>query len=106
MADIDNSCVWYALGMPCQIDQPCRSGVCQRDSGSVGSGGGCACACPDCSPDAPCPPCDCSCGDSGGGTCTPPEPPPGPVCPALGCYPQCPNGVLQDANGCDTCTCR
>lgn len=27
------------------------------------------------------------------------------TCPALGCNPQCPNGVLKDANGCDTCQC-
>jgi hypothetical protein len=26
-------------------------------------------------------------------------------CPGLGCFPQCPNGVLKDANGCDTCQC-
>lgn len=26
-------------------------------------------------------------------------------CPALGCNPLCPNGVLKDANGCDTCQC-
>ncbi len=29
----------------------------------------------------------------------------GSVCPGLGCAPQCPNGVLKDANGCDTCSC-
>jgi hypothetical protein len=29
----------------------------------------------------------------------------GPVCPGLGCFPQCPNGVLKDNNGCDTCQC-
>jgi hypothetical protein len=29
----------------------------------------------------------------------------GTVCPGLGCAPQCSNGVLKDANGCDTCTC-
>jgi hypothetical protein len=27
------------------------------------------------------------------------------VCPALGCLPACPNGVLKDKNGCDTCQC-
>jgi hypothetical protein len=27
------------------------------------------------------------------------------VCPALGCFPDCPNGVLKDINGCDTCEC-
>jgi hypothetical protein len=26
-------------------------------------------------------------------------------CPGLGCAPACPNGVLKDMNGCDTCTC-
>jgi hypothetical protein len=58
-------------------------------------------------PGASCAPCDCACGEpTDGGTCTPPAPPPGPVCPAIGCYPQCPNGVLQDENGCDTCACR
>jgi hypothetical protein len=107
-ADTDNACVWYALGIPCQIGEPCRSGVCQQRTDSNGSdGGGCACACPDCSPGASCPPCDCTCGEpTDGGTCTPPAPPPGPVCPAIGCYPQCPNGVLQDEDGCDTCACR
>ncbi len=29
----------------------------------------------------------------------------GHCCPALGCGPQCPNGILIDANGCDTCQC-
>jgi hypothetical protein len=29
----------------------------------------------------------------------------GPSCPALGCFPQCPNGVLKDKSGCDTCQC-
>lgn len=29
----------------------------------------------------------------------------GGACPALGCDPACPNGVLKDANGCDTCQC-
>jgi hypothetical protein len=28
-----------------------------------------------------------------------------PRCPALGCNPMCANGVLKDANGCDTCQC-
>ena len=29
----------------------------------------------------------------------------GAQCPNLGCAPQCPNGVLNDANGCETCQC-
>ena len=29
----------------------------------------------------------------------------GTCCPALGCAPQCPNGVLIDAKGCETCQC-
>ena len=29
----------------------------------------------------------------------------GQPCPGLGCAPQCSNGVLKDANGCDTCQC-
>jgi hypothetical protein len=29
----------------------------------------------------------------------------GVACPALGCLPACSNGVLKDANGCDTCQC-
>jgi hypothetical protein len=29
----------------------------------------------------------------------------GQPCPGLGCNPQCPNGVLKDNNGCDTCLC-
>ncbi len=29
----------------------------------------------------------------------------GHCCPGLGCAPQCPNGILIDANGCDTCQC-
>jgi Antistasin family len=29
----------------------------------------------------------------------------GPPCPGLGCDPQCPDGVLKDGNGCDTCQC-
>jgi len=28
------------------------------------------------------------------------------VCPQLGCFPQCPNGVVKDPNGCDTCQCE
>jgi hypothetical protein len=28
-----------------------------------------------------------------------------PGCPFLGCEPACPNGVLKDSNGCDTCAC-
>lgn len=27
------------------------------------------------------------------------------ACPGLGCAPACPNGVLKDNNGCDTCQC-
>jgi hypothetical protein len=27
------------------------------------------------------------------------------ACPGLGCFPNCPNGVLKDKNGCDTCQC-
>jgi hypothetical protein len=27
------------------------------------------------------------------------------ACPGLGCFPNCPNGVLKDSNGCDTCQC-
>jgi hypothetical protein len=27
------------------------------------------------------------------------------ACPGLGCAPQCPNGILKDSNGCDTCQC-
>jgi hypothetical protein len=30
---------------------------------------------------------------------------PAPRCPALGCFPMCANGVIKDANGCDTCQC-
>jgi hypothetical protein len=30
---------------------------------------------------------------------------PGPRCPGLGCNPMCPNGVLKDIGGCDTCQC-
>jgi hypothetical protein len=26
-------------------------------------------------------------------------------CPAFGCAPMCPNGVLKDSKGCDTCEC-
>jgi hypothetical protein len=29
----------------------------------------------------------------------------GQPCPALGCFPNCPNGVLKDHSGCDTCQC-
>ena len=29
----------------------------------------------------------------------------GVCCPAFGCAPQCPNGILIDANGCETCQC-
>jgi hypothetical protein len=29
----------------------------------------------------------------------------GPACPGLGCFPNCPNGVLKDSHGCDTCQC-
>lgn len=29
----------------------------------------------------------------------------GTCCPAYGCSPQCPGGVLLDAKGCETCTC-
>jgi Antistasin family len=27
------------------------------------------------------------------------------ACPQYGCSPQCPNGVIKDQNGCDTCAC-
>jgi hypothetical protein len=27
------------------------------------------------------------------------------ACPGLGCFPSCPNGILKDTNGCDTCQC-
>ncbi len=42
-----------------------------------------------------------------GGTCGTGEfcNPAGVCCPGLGCGPQCPNGVLLDAKGCETCTC-
>ena len=29
----------------------------------------------------------------------------GHMCPGLGCFPNCPNGVLKDSSGCDTCQC-
>jgi hypothetical protein len=29
----------------------------------------------------------------------------GVCCPGLGCFPNCPNGVLKDAKGCETCQC-
>lgn len=29
----------------------------------------------------------------------------GQACPGLGCFPQCPSGVLKDSSGCDTCQC-
>ena len=29
----------------------------------------------------------------------------GTTCPGLGCAPNCPNGVLKDNSGCDTCQC-
>jgi antistasin family protein len=29
----------------------------------------------------------------------------GHTCPGLGCFPNCPNGVLKDKSGCDTCQC-
>lgn len=32
--------------------------------------------------------------------------PNGVCCPALGCFPNCPNGILVDAKGCDTCQCN
>ncbi len=36
-------------------------------------------------------------GDAGGDS--------GYACPALGCAPYCPSGVLKDSHGCDTCQC-
>jgi hypothetical protein len=32
-------------------------------------------------------------------------PPSTDACPALGCFPMCPGGILKDSNGCDTCQC-
>jgi hypothetical protein len=121
--DTADKCMWFALGIPCQVGQPCQSGVCQSPtatggggSGS-GSGGGCACGCPGCDPSTnSCPPCQCDCGPSGGGSpgCVPPPmggggtPPSGGgvACPAIGCDPNCPNGTKLDANGCPTCQCN
>lgn len=87
LADTANSCTWVALGVPCSDGAPdCRSGVCYQDLGGgggtePGGGGGCACVCPDCPPDATCPPCECDCGDDfgcgttpGGGGSVPPSP--------------------------------
>lgn len=42
------------------------------------------------------------CGGGGGGDAAPP---PADGCPGLGCFPNCPNGVLKDSSGCDTCQC-
>jgi hypothetical protein len=98
-ADLTDACTWYALGIPCQVGQPCRSGVCQKAPPPGPMGGGCGCTCPACAPGSSCPPCSCNCG--GPGNCVPPP----AVCPGLGCYPQCPNGIKKDANGCDTCEC-
>ncbi|MHB8419379.1 MAG: hypothetical protein ACYDCL_14980 [Myxococcales bacterium] len=106
-ADGGAGCIWIQMGMACQMGQPCRDGVCQSRSGASGGGGGgggCVCGCPACEPGTSCAPCSCSCEGTGNG-CTPP-PQSGTACPALGCFPNCPNGVLQDANGCDTCQCR
>lgn len=72
--DTANECHWFALGIPCQIGQPCISGVCQQvlnqpaDAGtSGGSVGGCVCGCPACAPGETCPPCGCDC--TGGTGC-------------------------------------
>jgi hypothetical protein len=50
--DAHSPCMWSELGRPCQVGQPCVSGVCSSPQGS-GSGGGsghgsgsAACACP------------------------------------------------------------
>jgi hypothetical protein len=47
------------------------------------------------------------CGQHADGTCSWEirSCPVGDACPALGCFPRCPNGVLKDKNGCDTCQC-
>jgi hypothetical protein len=53
LADVADQCHWYALGIPCQVGQPCKSGVCQGpppppgcSDGGSGSGVGVGCACP------------------------------------------------------------
>jgi hypothetical protein len=93
-------CSWFAIGAPCQVGQPCQSGVCASTSGGgsgSGSGSGsAACACPDggacweqiggpaqqsggepqiqCGPAYACPgdtiPCDPCASITGQGTCT------------------------------------
>jgi hypothetical protein len=70
-ADGANACVWFALGVPCMVDVPCVSGVCQH-APTGGGDGGCVCACPACPAGETCPPCDCDCtGGMGAAGCTP-----------------------------------
>jgi hypothetical protein len=39
-------CHWFELGLPCQVGQPCVSGVCSGPGSGSGAGsGGAACAC-------------------------------------------------------------
>jgi hypothetical protein len=97
------------------------SGVPTNDGGSgtvtpgidAATGGDSAtCACPGPAPSAPntrCPD-----GSTAGPICAPHTDGtcswairscPSDACPALGCFPSCPNGTLKDSSGCDTCRC-
>jgi hypothetical protein len=88
---------------------PCEGASCALDAAPVDSGGTCQCTGP--APSAP--NYQCTDGTTGGPVCEPQlDGACGwvirtctPVCPGLGCDPACPNGVLRDKNGCETCTC-
>jgi Antistasin family len=88
-------------------------GVTADDAGSVSDSAG-TCMCTGPAPGAPTVMCSDGslggpvCGQHADGTCAwtlRSCPPSSDSCPALGCFPNCPGGVLKDSNGCDTCTC-
>jgi Antistasin family len=95
-------CAKSAAG-PCEWDFPACP-VVGEDAGS--------CLCPGPAPSAPTP--ICPDGSTAGPVCmTAPDGTCGwqirscstQVCPGLGCFPSCPNGILKDSQGCDTCQC-
>ncbi len=104
------SCGGQAFGGPATGDGGGEADGCQGAACTTDSGGACKCV----AALAPMTPnYACADGTTGGpfcdihpdGTCDWANRSCTPACRGLGCDPQCPNGVLKDVNGCDTCTC-
>ncbi len=74
--------------------------ACPAEGGTGTSDGGVACLPSQCTDTSQCPPSDICVNTTPQGPCIIKQ-----CCPALGCDPMCPNGVLKDAKGCDTCQC-